>query len=171
MKYLYVLVVVLAVFIASAVNLVADSPVAVSVQNPSQDQDGNGNVDAGIVVSGRNIGIYAYDRDGGVYWSDDPANSTVGSVSELNPWTLTVSQFVESYRGTCGNTPTLQDGWVQYHWQCVGWDFPKLTPFNYLLVHKTDPRYTGSFLPEWGGDWEYTVLVEKGFGNFVRNGR
>jgi len=40
--------------------------------------------------------------------------------------------------------------------------------YNYLIVHQTDPRYTGN--PDWAiwDTWEYHVLTESGSGNLVR---
>jgi hypothetical protein len=64
------------------------------------------------------------------------------------------------------NGPGMDSGWIQNHIVCSGVD---RGVYQYLIVHKTDPRYTGNpDWAEWGGDWEYHVLVEAGSGNLVR---
>jgi hypothetical protein len=71
-----------------------------------------------------------------------------------------------NYRGDFGNTPYLDSGWIQNHWVCKGPD--GTSTFNYLFVHESDPRYTGD--PEWEiwGTWEWKVLTESGYGNWVK---
>ena len=68
------------------------------------------------------------------------------------------------YRGTFENNPFMDTGWIKNNINCRGQD---AGAFNYLMVHQTDPRYTGN--PDWAlwGTWEYHVLTESGSGNIV----
>ena len=74
------------------------------------------------------------------------------------PCSLTVT-----YRGDFGNTPYQDTGWMQNHYVCK--DGGTTSTYHYLIVHETDPRYTGN--PEWAvwGTWEYHVLTQGGQGN------
>ena len=67
-----------------------------------------------------------------------------------------------------GNTPFMDAGWIQNHIVCSGSD--GTAAYNYLIVHESDPRYTGN--PDWAvwGNWEYHVLTESGSGNLAKVG-
>ncbi len=135
--------------------------------NPSKwDQDGNDIPDAGVYVTGHYTSVYAYDNDGNYYWDlgDGRVQGTVGSVDELDQTTLTVCNYVVNYRADFGNTPYMDAGWIQNHINCSGYD--DNGQYNYLIVHKTDPRYTGDGIAVWG-DWEYHVLTESHNGNIA----
>lgn len=105
------------------------------------DADGNGYPDAGQVVSGNYTDTYS-GADG-------------------------VCEVRVNYRGTYENDPFLDTGWIQNHWRCVASD-GSVTTYQYLLVHESDPRYTGN--PDWSvwNTWEYKILTESGAGNYVR---
>ncbi len=137
------------------------------------DQDNNGFPDEGVTVNGHYKSLYAYDCDpdcetGGWYWDlgDGRVWGTVDDVSELDQDTLTTYDYVVNYRGKFENDPFLNSGWIQNHINCKGYD--DNNHYNYLIVHKTDPRYRGN--PDWAiwGAWEYHVLTISGFGNLVR---
>lgn len=118
------------------------APTTVPGQSGSRvDADNNGYPDEGQTVKGDYTDTYS-DADG-------------DCVVRVN------------YRGTFDNDPYLDSGWIQNHYRCVAPD-GSVTTYNYLIVHETDPRYTGN--PEWSvwGNWEYAVLTEGGSGNLVR---
>lgn len=132
------------------------------------DADGNGISDAGVFVNGHYTSVYAYDENGQWYWDlgDGRVMGTVNSVEALDDDTLTVCDYVNNYRADFGNDPYMNTGWIQNHINCSGFDDNGM--YNYLIVHKDDPRYTGN--PDWAlwGDWEYHVLTQSGDGNLVK---
>ncbi len=134
------------------------------------DRDGNGIPDAGVFVNGHYTSIWAYDAAGGWYWDlgDGRVLGNVGSVDALDQATLTRCDYVVNYRADFGNTPFMDEGWIQNHINCSGYD--DNGQYNYLIVSQTDPRYTGN--TEWAiwGTWEYHVLTVSGSGNLVKVG-
>ena len=147
----------------------ADDAAHMSKKNgPKTDSDGNGIPDAGIYVTGHYTSLYAYDGNGDWYWDlgDGRIQGTAGSVDDLDSETLTTCNYVNNYRADFGNDPFMDAGWIQNHIKCRGFD--DNNTYNYLIVHESDPRYTGN--PEWEvwGTWEYHVLTISGFGNLVR---
>lgn len=71
-------------------------------------------------------------------------------------------EYVVNYRGDFGNTPYLDSGWITNSISCPDGHY------NYLIVHQSDPRYTGDpNLAEWE-TWEYHVLTESGSGNLAQ---
>ena len=133
-----------------------------------QDQDGNGYPDVGVEVNGHYTSVYAYDANGDWYWDlgDGRVQGSVSSISDLDPTTLTRDDYVVNYRGTFDNDPYMDSGWIQNHIVQTGYDGH--AHWNYLIVHASDPRYTGD--PDWAvwGSWEYHVLTESGAGNLTR---
>ena len=133
----------------------------------SIDEDNNGFPDAGVVVNGHYESIYAYDLLGGWYWDlgDGRVQGTVSDPSQLDQATLTTCDYVVNYRGTFENNPFQDSGWIMNQINCTGTDHGT---YHYLIVHESDPRYTGN--PDWAiwGTWEYHVLVESGTGNLVK---
>jgi hypothetical protein len=131
------------------------------------DADQNGIPDAGAYVNGHYTSVYAYDDAGGYYWDlgDGRVQGTAASVAALDQGTLTVCDYVINYRADFGNTPFMDQGWIQNHVKCRGFD--DNNHYNYLIVSDKDPRYTGN--PEWSvwGNWEYHVLTESHTGNLV----
>jgi hypothetical protein len=130
------------------------------------DEDNNGITDAGVFVVGHYLSLYAYDTTDW-YWDlgDGRIQGTVDSVDELDAATLTTCDYVINYRADFGNDPFMDAGWIQNHIQCSGYD--DNNHYNYLIVHETDPRYTGNpDLAIWG-DWEYHVDTLSGFGNLA----
>lgn len=106
-------------------------------QSAKYDTDGNGIADAGMVVTGK----YSFDME----WEDG------------------VCTYQVQYRGSFENTPFLDDGWIMNAIVCK--DADGTNAYQYLIVHETDPRYTGNpDLAIWG-NWEYHTLVESGTGN------
>jgi hypothetical protein len=158
--YVVVFVVALAVPVGGAF--------AKNKDNESVDADNNGYPDAGVVVNTNYTSIYAYDANGDYYWDlgDGRIQGTVGSIDDLDPATLSWCDYVINTRGTFENDPFQDTGWIQNHIVCDGYDGH--ATYNYLIVHETDPRYTGN--PDWAiwGNWEYKVLTESGNGNLVR---
>lgn len=135
-------------------------------QTSRYDSDGNGYPDAGVSVTGKYVSVYAYDNTDW-YWDlgDGRVYGTVSSVGELDDATATVCTYQIQYRGTFENNPFMDTGWIKNNINCRGQD---RGAFNYLIVHQSDPRYTGN--PDWAvwGTWEYHVLTESGNGNIVR---
>jgi len=134
------------------------------------DKDNNGYPDAGVYVNGHYTSLYAYDADGDWYWDlgDGRVQGTAGSVDELNSETLTTCDYVNNYRADFGNDPFMNEGWIQNHINCSGYD--DNGHYNYLIVSQTDPRYTGnSDNAEWG-TWEYVVNTQSGAGNLAKSG-
>lgn len=132
------------------------------------DADDNGIPDAGVEVNGHYTSLYAYDANGDWYWDlgDGRIQGSVGSAADLDQATLTTCDYVNNYRADFGNDPFMDSGWIQNHINCYGYD--DNGHYNYLIVHETDPRYTGN--PDWAiwGDWEYHVLTVSGQGNLVQ---
>lgn len=127
-----------------------------------------GHCDRDGSVVGHYTSVYAYDDLGDWYWDlgDGRIFGTVGSVDDLEQATLTVCDYVVNYRGDFGGDPFLDNGWIQNHINCYGYD--DNNHYNYLIVHESDPRYEGN--PDWTiwGTWEYHVLTISGFGNLAR---
>jgi hypothetical protein len=84
-----------------------------------------------------------------------------GTVTGVYTTTDGESDVLVQYRGDFGDDPYLNDGWVKnvYH-NADG------TTETYLIVHKTDPRFTGNNLI-WGGEWEIVVNTVSGEGNIA----
>ncbi len=152
---------------ADAVTTGGGDPTPVPGQRTRADADGNGYPDSGRIVTGTYESLYAEDAQGDWWWDvgDGRILGTVASLEALDAATLTRCDYQVSYRGDFGNTPSLDSGWINNSVRCHG-HFRGTS--HYLIVHRTDPRYTGN--PEWAiwGDWEYRVLTESGFGNLVR---
>ena len=131
------------------------------------DVDGNGYPDAGVTVNGKYTSIYAYDANGDYYWDlgDGRVQGTVGSVADLDKETLTTCDYQVQYRGNFENNSFLDSGWIINSINCSGYD--DNGKYNYIIVHETDPRYTGN--PDWGlwGTWEYHALTISGEGNLT----
>ena len=128
------------------------------------DKDGNGYPDAGRYVNGHYTSVYAYDDTGAYHWDlGDGRVYGVPSIDDLDEATLTVCDYVNTYRADFGNDAFMDHGWIQNHINCAGFDDDG--QYNYLIVSDTDPRYTGN--PDWAiwGTWEYHVLTIGGEGN------
>lgn len=138
------------------------------IDNGTIDKDTNGYPDAGMYVNGHYTSLYAYDNNGDYYWDlgDGRVQGTVVSVSDLDQETLTQCDYVINYRADFGNDPYMNEGWIQNHIKCAGYD--DNNQYNYLIVSKTDPRYTGNL--DWAiwGTWEYQTLTVGHEGNLVR---
>lgn len=133
------------------------------------DADGNGSPDAGVAVTGYYNEYYSYDADGGYYWDRGFGRvlGNVGSVDELDAATLTTCTYGVHYRGTFENDPYQDSGWISNTIRCEG---AEAGSFLYLIVHESDPRYTGEGTPIWG-EWEYHVNAASGTGNVERHVR
>lgn len=127
-----------------------------------------GHCDRDGTVVGHYTSVYTYDANGDYYWDlgDGRIQGTVSSVDDLEQSTLTICDYVVNYRGDFKGDPYQDDGWIQNHINCSGYD--DNNHYNYLMVHETDPRYTGN--PDWAiwGNWEYHVLTISGYGNLAR---
>ena len=127
-----------------------------------------GHCDRDGTVVGHYTSVYAYDANGDYYWDlgDGRVQGTVSSIDDLDQATLTVCDYVNNYRGDFGGDEFLNNGWIQNHINCSGYD--DNNTYNYLIVHESDPRYEGN--PDWAiwGNWEYHVLTISGYGNLVR---
>lgn len=168
--------IVLALIVLSFVLSAADIAFADCEDNTTQvrghcqgdryDKDDNGYPDAGVKVNGQYTSVYAYDATGAYHWDlGDGRIYGVGSIADLDQATLTTCDYVNVYRADFGNDPFMNSGWIQNHINCYGYD--DNGTYQYLIVHETDPRYTGN--PDWAiwGTWEYHVLTASGSGNLV----
>jgi len=166
MKKILILVIV-AAFLLTAPSVLAGTIVP-GHDRPRNDQDSNGYPDEGVTVNGKYTSLYAYDADGGWYWDlgDGRVLGTVDSVGDLDEDTLTTCDYQVQYRGNFENDAFLDSGWIMNNIKCSGYD--DNNTYNYVIVHETDPRYTGN--PDWAiwGTWEYHVLTTSGLGNLVR---
>lgn len=166
MKRLLVAAIAGAVFLGSAAIATAQTTV-VPGQAGKHDANNNGWADAGVVVSGHYTSLYAYDGSGAWYWDlgDGRVYGSVSNPGQLDQATSTSCEYVNNYRGTFEDNAFMDTGWIQNHINCSGVD---QGTYQYLIVHKTDPRYTGN--PDYAiwGEWEYFVLVESGSGNIIR---
>jgi hypothetical protein len=160
--------VLLALVVVVALIVPAGSALATNKNNKKVDADNNGYPDLGVVVNSNYTSVYAYDANGDDYWDlgDGRIQGTVGSIDELDAATLTRCDYVINTRGTFENNPFQDTGWIQNHIVCDGYDGHET--YNYLIVHESDPRYTGN--TDWAiwGNWEYKALTESGSGNLVR---
>jgi hypothetical protein len=143
------------------------SALATQHSSARADADHNGFPDAGVVVNGHYTSSYLYDASGGYWWDlgDGRIDTNVGSPSDLDAATLTTCLYVNNYRADFGNDPYMDSGWIQNHIRCSGYD--DNNTYNYLIVSKEDPRYTGN--PDWAvwGTWEYHALTMSHYGNLV----
>lgn len=163
------LLAILALVFVLAVGATALGGTAVPGHTGSRvDADGNGIPDVGVVVNGHYTSVYTYDANGDWYWDlgDGRIYGTVSSLDELDQETLTVCDYVVNYRGTFDNDPYMDSGWIQNQIRQSGYDGSAF--YSYLIVHQTDPRYTGN--PDWAiwGTWEYKSLVVSGAGQLVQ---
>jgi hypothetical protein len=152
--------------VLSTIGVASASSTAVPGHQDRFDADNNGYSDAGVYVTGSYTSLYAYDAGSDWYWDlgDGRVQGTVGSVDDLDQETLTTCHYRNVYRADFGNDPYMDAGWIINNINCKGVE--KAT-YTYLIVHETDPRYTGN--PDWAvwGDWEYHVLTQSGQGNLV----
>jgi len=133
------------------------------------DADDNGIPDEGVVVNGHYYSVYTSDSSGAYYWDlgDGRVQSTSGiaSVDDLDQATLTTCRYVNNYRASFENDPFMDYGSIHNNVRCSGHE--KGT-FNILIVHESDPRYTGN--PAWAfwGTWEFQVDAQSQSGNVLR---
>lgn len=167
----YLLGFLFSIFALSVVVLPAFAATTVPGHTGKYDADNNGISDAGKYVNGHYTSVYAYDASGDYYWDlgDGRIYGTVGSIADLELATLTTCNYVVNYKADFGNDPYMNDGWIQNHINCRGYD--DNGHYNYLIVGQGDPRYTGN--PDWAewGTWEYATLTESGKGNVAKNGK
>ena len=131
------------------------------------DQDGNGIADEGLKVNGHYYSVYAYDASGDWYHDlgDGRVQGTVGSIDDLDPLTLTTCKYVINYRAAFENDPFMDSGAIHNNILCKGYERGSFTS---LIVHESDPRYTGN--PAWSiwGTWEFQKDTWPHWGNVLR---
>lgn len=130
---------------AAALGLVAPASTAVANDVPGQsssrvDTDSNGYPDAGVVVTGMFTDTRVYGE--------------------------TTCDYIVHYRGTFENNPYQDTGWISNNIMCTGGEDAGV--FTYLIVHETDPRFTGTGTPIWG-TWEIQVETASGEGNLEQH--
>jgi hypothetical protein len=161
MRKFFVLTVFVLMFIVTVGSVIAAGPCESKTRVP-------GHCDRTGTVAGHYTSVYAYDANDNWYWDlgDGRVQGSVGSVDALDAASLTICDYVVNYRGDFGDDPFMDNGWIQNHINCSGYD--DNGTYNYLIVHESDRRYTGN--PDWAiwGNWEYHVLTVSGFGNLVR---
>lgn len=130
------------------------------------DTDNNGYPDVGVTTTGKYVSLYADDASGGWYWDlgDGRIYGNVSSVDQLDAATRTICDYQNQYRAQFNNDPYMDNGWIINAINCRGY---APGAYLYLIVHESDPRYTGN--PDWAiwGTWEYHVLTVSGSGNLV----
>lgn len=171
LKHVLLATLAVAVFLSGAAAVEAGTMVPghqKKVDDGTFDSDGNGIPDEGVVVNGKYTSVYAYDANGDYYQDlgDGRVRGTVGSVDELDEATLTVCDYQVQYRGTFENDPFMDSGWIMNNVNCSGYD--DNGTYNYLMVHESDPRYTGNDDYALWGDWEYKAYTVSGEGNLIR---
>jgi hypothetical protein len=168
MKSKFAIAFVLALAMLAAPMAVGAETVVPGHSRDRYDSDNNGYPDVGVTTVGKYTSVYAYDANNAWYWDlgDGRIQGTVGSIADLDQATLTVCDYQVQYRANFENDPYMDSGWIINNINCSGYD--DNGNYNYLIVHQTDPRYTGN--PDWAvwGTWEYHVLTESGSGNLVR---
>src|SRR5215218_10963781 len=83
-----------------------------------------------------------------------------GTVTGVYKTTDGESDVLVQYRGDFGGDAYLDNGWIKnVYYNADG------TTETYLIVHNTDPRYTGQN-PIWG-DWDIVVNTVSGQGNIA----
>lgn len=132
---------------------------------PGQQND-DGSIPVGT-VNGKYKSLYAYDGNGDWYWDlgDGRIQGSVSDVSELEQSTLTECNYEVIYRGDFNGDPFLDSGWIRNNINCQGYD--NNGNYNYVIVHKTDHRYSEDLMPAFGGDWGYFVYAIGGTGNIA----
>ena len=167
-KIVFLLIVTIGmIYVISAGVVNASSTRVKGHQSDRYDQDQNGISDAGVYVNGHYTSVYAYDDTGAYHWDlGDGRIYGYPSIDLLDQETLTTCEYVINYRADFGNDPYMNDGWIQNHINCSGYD--DNGHYNYLIVSDDDPRYTGN--PDWAlwGNWEYHVLSQSHDGNLVK---
>lgn len=73
--------------------------------------------------------------------------------------------FRVQYRGDFENSPNLANGWITNHIT----NMETGQKWFYLIVHETDPRYTGDGTSVWGS-WEYHLRVRSNQPDPAANG-
>ena len=127
------------------------------------DDDGNDFPDEGVEVTGMYKALVAYDAAGNMYLRNPSGiGREIGDMDDLDPATTTECYYKVQYRGTFGNDPYQDTGWIKNVVVCRGYNPDNQT---ILWVHETDPRYTGEGEPAFGGDWEVRVETRRGLGN------
>ncbi len=75
-------------------------------------------------------------------------------------------EYIVNYRGDFGGDPYLNDGWIMNKIKCDDGGV-----YTYLIVHETDPRYTGNPDRAIWGSWEIVKETVKGSGNIANPNR
>ncbi|MBX0359404.1 hypothetical protein [Halobacillus sp. Nhm2S1] len=90
-----------------------------------------------------------------------PVGDVTGMYTEVNG----DYHYKVQYRGDFGGDPYLDSGWMINHIT----NMETGEKYFYLIVHETDPRYTGEGTPVWGS-WEYHLVVSGKQSDPVDNG-
>ncbi|WP_064094204.1 hypothetical protein [Rossellomorea aquimaris] len=95
----------------------------------------------------------------------DDGSIPVGDVTGMYTQDDGVYHYKVQYRGDFGGDPYLDSGWMINHIT----NTETGEKYFYLIVHETDPRYTGEGTPVWGS-WEYHLAVSGNQSDPVDNG-
>ena len=123
-----------------------------------------------MVVSQWITGVYYEDADGNYFWviGDGRVYGSPGvtTLDDLDPETTVTYDYVVVSKGQFGDDPGLDNGVI---FNRIKGDDGSIMILR--IVHNTHPSYTGEGIPEYQGEWEYTVLATNGVGNIVKNER
>jgi len=169
-----VLAVIALLVLAIAVPALAGTTIVPGHDQERWDSDDNGYPDVGVTTNGKYTSVYAYDCDpdcatGDWFWDlgDGRTQGSVSGFDQLDPSTLTTCVYQVVYRGNFENDPYLDSGWILNTINCSGYD--DNNQYNYLIVHNTDPRWTGNGIDVgWGPEWEAVVYTISHYGNLAK---
>ncbi len=95
----------------------------------------------------------------------DDGSEPEGTVTGVYDYTAGNFHYRVQYRGDFEGSPSLANGWMTNH--ITNLDTGQ--KWFYLIVHETDPRYTGEGTALWG-TWEYHLRLQGNQSDPVANG-
>ena len=148
---------------------------AVGIHGKFLDGNDNGLPDVGVIVSGRYTSFMAFDDLGNFYW--DFGDGTIYTfptgldIDDLDEATLSICDNPIIYSGEFNDDDVLDNGWFIEKERCYGYDFAEPRISVHLMVHESDPRYSGDdpnlIFCVASGCWEYQVASVSGSGSIL----
>jgi len=134
------------------------------------DEDGNGLPDEGVRVGGRFEGFSASDSFGHRFVDLGEGFSFGDDWADFDEETLSICTRQVIYSGEFDNNIGIDSGWVWNRSHCTGFGFEVPRILVLLVVHESDPRYTGTGVAT-DDDWELQFDIASGCGNSPANGK